>query len=243
MVKAVDGHSLPLSNWWIRSCWLWGMWACVLRFMVYVSIAELMFLLNCFSSKCCASNKFWYWVLFYLLCGCRKFILFKLAFVVYHYWEKLEMANCAHESEIIVTWPLETCSFILGCLVESRNCCRFLSMDNVSLEEGGCHQMYVDALLCWIDIHGFYVCALVFMLQYTIGSFSVEGTQLCNFDQFHRCMNFNSNQIPFIHYFNMHIHEPFFDKRWTLITYHPSNNHENHMHPSIVKNVLFFWMN
>jgi hypothetical protein len=133
------------------------------------------------------------------LCGCRKFILLKWAFVVYHYWEKLEMVNCAHESEIRVTWPLETCSFILGCHVESRNYCRFLSMDNVSPEEGGCHQMYVDALLCWIDIHGFYVCALVFMLHYTIGSFYVEGTQLCNFDQLHHCINFNSNQIPFIH--------------------------------------------
>jgi hypothetical protein len=156
------------------------------------------------------------------LCGCRKFILLKWAFVVYQCWKKLEMANCAHESEIAVTWSLHTCSFILGCPIESRNCCRFLSMDNVSLEEGGCHQMYhVDALLCWIDIHGFYVHALVFMLQYTIGSFYVEGTQLCNFDQFHHCMNFNSNQIPFIHNFNMHIHEPFFDKRWTLVTYTP----------------------
>lgn len=63
--RAIDGQSLPLSNWWIRSCWLWGMWACVLRFMVYVSIVELMFLLNCFSSKCCVSNKFCYWIFFY----------------------------------------------------------------------------------------------------------------------------------------------------------------------------------
>jgi hypothetical protein len=98
------------------------------------------------------------------LCGSKKFILLKWAFVVYHYWEKLDMANCVHESEIRVTWPWETCSFILGCLVEYRNCCKFLSMDNVSLEEGGCHQMYVDALLCWIDIHGFYVCDLICML-------------------------------------------------------------------------------
>jgi hypothetical protein len=95
-------------------------------------------------------------------------------------------------------------------------------MDNVSFEEGGYATKCVW-MLYYVELTymAFYVCALVFILQYTIGSFYVEGTQLCNFDQFHHWMNFNSRQIPFIHYFNMHIHEPFFDKRWTLITYTP----------------------